>query len=94
MNENNTFRSIVSIDNEAANNCRASFPDVYVPNGYIDILRTSYVLDNRALHGEMMMAYESPVCTEVDSVEELEYLEYQITRRGSILLDYLEKNNN
>ena len=64
---------------------RQSFPDVYVPNGYIDIVRSSHVLKKDELHGNQMFIFPTPVCTEVDTREELDYLEYQLKRDGSIL---------
>jgi N-acylneuraminate cytidylyltransferase len=44
---------------------------------------------NEKLHGDRVLAYESPYCTEVDSVEELELLDFEISKKGSPLLDYL-----
>jgi len=90
--QNNTFKSILSdasIDD--TNKGRESFPDVYIPDGYVDVLKTEYILKSKILHGEMMMAYESPVCTEVDTIEEFEYLEYQIKRREYEVYKYLQK---
>lgn len=68
---------------------RQSYPDVYIPDGYVDVVRASLVLNTELFHGNQVIGYESPVCTEVDSPEELELLEYQIGKYGSPLLDYL-----
>jgi CMP-N,N'-diacetyllegionaminic acid synthase len=75
-----------------ANLPRQLFPSVYVPNGYVDVLRTSFVLNSEDIHGDRMLGYLTPACTEVDSIEEFEYLEFQITKAGSKVYDFLKAN--
>lgn len=79
------------ISNDEANNGRAGFTDVFIPDGYIDVLKTEYIVSSGLLHGDMMLSYVSPFCTEVDTEEELEYLDYELNRKGSILYNYLEE---
>ena len=47
--EGEYFKTICtgSFELDAANNSRQSFPKTYTPNGYIDILKTSYILKNQ-----------------------------------------------
>lgn len=78
---------------EKVNLPRQSFPDVYIPDGYIDIIKSSCVLESNTLHGNRMMVFESPHCHEVDVLEDFNYLEFQLQREGSPLLDYLNKLN-
>ena len=68
---------------------RQSYPKVYVPDGYVDIVRRSFVKKAKLMHGNKVLAFESPVCTEIDSIEELLRIEYQLANEGSPLLDYL-----
>ncbi|TGM44531.1 acylneuraminate cytidylyltransferase family protein [Leptospira biflexa] len=70
---------------------RQSYPDVYIPDGYVDVVRSSFVLNTEMFHGNKVIGYISPVCTEVDSPEELDLLEFQIKKYGSPLLNYLNK---
>ena len=79
------------IDNEKYNLNRESFEQVYIPDGYVDILKASYMLNNKKIHGDQMICFESPVCTEVDSTEEFDYIQYQIKKNESLLLDHLNK---
>lgn len=72
---------------------RQSFPTVYVPNGYVDILRASHVLNSESLHGNRMVGFETRPCVEVDSAQEMEYLEYYLNKNGSPLLEYLNKKS-
>lgn len=81
------------ITNDEANLGRQKFPDVFVPDGYVDVLKTSYIINNYKLHGEKMLAFESPFCAEVDTLDDFEYLDFQISKKGSELLGYLKNNS-
>ena len=79
------------LDNEKYNLQKESFEQVYIPDGYVDIVKASYMLKNKKIHGDQMICFESPVCTEVDSTEEFDYIQYQINKNESLLLDHLNK---
>lgn len=79
------------IENENYNLPKETFEQVYIPDGFVDILRSSFILYNKELHGDKIIGFETPVCTEVDSLEEFEYIQYQLDKNGSCLLDYLNK---
>jgi N-acylneuraminate cytidylyltransferase len=79
------------VDNENYNLHKESFEQVYIPDGYVDIVKASYMLNNKKIHGDQMICFESPVCTEVDSAEEFDYIQYQINKNESLLLDHLNK---
>ena len=78
---------------EKVNLPRQTFPKMYNPDGYVDIVRSSHVLHNTTLHGEKMLVFESPQCGEIDKQEDFEYLEYQILKHGSPIQDYLKQFN-
>ena len=78
------------LDNEEYNLPKEAFKQVYIPDGYIDILRVSFLMKNETLHGDKMIGFESPVCTEVDSSEEFSYIQYQLNQNNSNLLSYLD----
>lgn len=69
---------------------RQGYPTVFIPDGYVDIVRSSFVLKSQLFHGDRVLGYESPHSTEVDSTEELERLGFQLSKYGSPLLDYLK----
>jgi CMP-N-acetylneuraminic acid synthetase len=71
---------------------RQIFPKAYHPNGYVDIIKTQYVMENGALHGPNMLGFLTPVSVEVDRPQDLEYLEYQLTKTGNPVHKYLIKN--
>ena len=70
---------------EKANLPRQAFPKTYVANGYVDVLDPNYILKENKLHGDKILAFQTPVVTEVDSIEDLEYLEWQVTRQPYLL---------
>lgn len=92
-NNEGYFQSVDSnLSNDDANGARQTFQEVFIPDGYIDILKSNFVLEYEMLYGSRMMAYESPVCTEIDTQEDFDYLEYQIKQKQSDLYDYIKHN--
>ncbi|MCK9582213.1 MAG: acylneuraminate cytidylyltransferase family protein [Endomicrobiales bacterium] len=92
-NEEGFFTSLMNgLRNDKLNDPRQVFPDAYVPDGYVDILKASFIMNNKILHGDKMIGFISPFCTEVDSSEDFEYLEYEIKSKGSVLLNFLKMN--
>ena len=72
-------------DGDQANLPRQLFPKTYQANGYVDILKPSLILDKNKLHGDRILAFETPVVTEVDSLEDLEYLRWQIIKDPGLI---------
>ncbi|HWY61197.1 MAG TPA: acylneuraminate cytidylyltransferase family protein [Rhizomicrobium sp.] len=70
---------------------RQAFPTAYQPDGYIDILRTSFIRSGTSLHGTRMLACITPFTVEVDRPEDFEHLEFILQRDGSPLLTILNK---
>lgn len=86
------FHGLLDDESEYYNLPKQAFPDVYIPDGYVDVVRASYAMNKETLHGDAIWGFMSPVCTEVDSPAELEYLEYQLQHKGSSLLNYLHEH--
>lgn len=59
---------------------RQRYPKTYHPNGYIDILRVSYILEHTELYGDKILAFETPRITEVDCEEDLERVRWEAER--------------
>ncbi len=92
-NESGYFEGILPDDPrpEYYNLPRQEFPPVYIPDGYVDILKTSFVSQSISLHGNKMLGFISPVCDEVDTLEDLERIQFHLEKNGSLLLEYLKK---
>jgi len=70
---------------------KEAFEQVYIPDGFVDVVKSSFVMNKKEIHGNKMIGFESPVCTEVDSIEEFDYIQYQLDKDGSELFDYLNQ---
>mgnify|MGYP006078927205 FL=1 len=89
--EKNLFKGIQDgLTPQKVNEPRQKFPKAYNPNGYVDIVKASHVLNSNNLHGERMYVYETPVCTEIDIQEDFDYLNYQFSQNSSQLSEYLK----
>ncbi|MEX2165077.1 MAG: acylneuraminate cytidylyltransferase family protein [Sulfuricaulis sp.] len=69
---------------------RQSFPAVYDPNGYVDVVRATQILTSASVHGSKIMAFITPFCHEIDSLEDVAFLHYLAEQNGSPLLDFLK----
>lgn len=76
---------------DMANLPRQQYPATYIPDGYIDIVRSSHVLNKNTLFGDRMFVFESPCTTDFDTKEDFEYLEFQIRQKVTPLKKYLQK---
>ncbi|MFC1643979.1 cytidylyltransferase domain-containing protein [Candidatus Omnitrophota bacterium] len=74
-----------SMDIENANRPRQEFKKTYQANGYVDIIKASYVIENGKIHGNQVLAYVTPHVVEVDTVEEFAYLEYLIFKKPMLV---------
>ncbi|MDC1489582.1 acylneuraminate cytidylyltransferase family protein [Flavobacteriaceae bacterium] len=77
-----------NIDSERVNMPRQVFPDVYVPDGYVDIIKTDTIIEQGTLHGDKMLVFESPICYEIDTEEDFKFLEYKIDNESSPIIEY------
>lgn len=92
LKEDGFYTGIQTDEMDLLNKPRQLFPTVYVPDGYVDVLRTSFVTSSQSIHGNKVMGFITPFCREVDTIEDFQALEFQIRKEGSPLLDYLKKN--
>tara|TARA_B100000676_G_scaffold217281_1_gene214005 strand:+ start:2905 stop:3627 length:723 start_codon:yes stop_codon:yes gene_type:complete len=67
-----------SPDLDLLNNPRQSFSKTYQGNGYVDVLKTSYILKQNKLHGNKVMAFVTPKTFEIDTKDDFKYIEYQV----------------
>jgi CMP-N,N'-diacetyllegionaminic acid synthase len=89
--KDNLFRGLrEDLTPEKVNEPRQNFPTMYIPNGYVDIVRLSHVLYSNNLHGNKMYVFETPQCTEVDRFEDFDYLEYELTKKKSLLTEHFQ----
>jgi len=80
-----------SFDLDAANQSRQLFPKTYIANGYVDIYKSSYVVKNKKILGNKVIAYVTPRIFEVDTLEDFDYLEYQVAKKPAIVKNLFGK---
>ena len=74
-----------SLDIEAANLPRQAFNKTYQANGYVDVIKTAYIIENNKLHGDQVIAFVTPRVVEVDTVADFYYLEYLAAKESAIV---------
>lgn len=56
------------------NKPRQDFNDAYIPNGYVDIVRTNSIINENKIHDKNVCLYETDQVLEVDTIFDLEIL--------------------
>lgn len=61
---------------------RQMFPTAYQPNGYIDIVKSSYLFQEKErIFGSKILGFETPFSIEIDTEAEFDYLEYLMEKK-------------
>lgn len=93
IKDNEYFQSLfpgLSLDD--ANDPRQKFPPVFIPNSYVDVLKTDYIIKNEKIHGDRMIAFETPKSVDLDTEEDLFALGAGNEESGSDVYEYLATN--
>jgi CMP-N,N'-diacetyllegionaminic acid synthase len=69
---------------DAANNARQQFPSTYQANGYVDVLSSQFIRRSGLIHGDWVLPFITPPVVEVDTHDDLDHLEYQLSRSPQI----------
>lgn len=77
---------------DEANNPRQAFPDVYIPDGYVDVLSSSFIIENDFLHGNRMIGYVVPDGIDVDTFKDIEAVEKLFENNSYPIYEYLCSN--
>lgn len=72
-----------SLDLDEANKPRHLYPTTYDANGYVDILKTDYILSTAKtkIHGNKVLAFHVPYIIDVDEKRDLEHVR-MVVRNG------------
>jgi CMP-N-acetylneuraminic acid synthetase len=80
------LKPIASVaDGDKANLPRQAFPKTYQANGYVDVLNPEFILMEDKLHGDKIFAFKTPVVTEVDTLTDLEYLNWEVQQNKDLV---------
>jgi CMP-N,N'-diacetyllegionaminic acid synthase len=58
------------------NDPRNSFPKTFFTNGYVDVLKTKYIIKYKKIHGNNVYPFKTPDPHDIDNIDKLGYLEY------------------
>ena len=91
--EDGYYQTFNGITLDEANGPRQNFPAVYIPDGYVDILRTACIAEKHLIHGQKMIAFQSPETIDVDHLSDLERLEKIVPQINSGVTEFLKQFN-
>ena len=74
--ENEFFKPISNSHFLARQNVKST----YIPNGYIDIIKVETIKNTDTLHGNKILAFETEVVIEIDTIEDFDFLEYRLKK--------------
>ena len=63
------------LDGDYYNSPRQALPKTYHPNGYVDIIRPSCFMNTNSIHGDKILAYETPYSHEIDTIDDFKIVE-------------------
>ena len=55
---------------ESYNQPRQIFPNTYLPNGYVDIVRPEVLFNTGLLHGKRILLYLTPPIPDIDAIDD------------------------
>ncbi len=74
---------------------RQFFEDAYIPNGYVDIIRTSVLMNTGLLHGGRIKLWETEEVPDIDTIADFDYATSILCQKEfKNLIDYLENKIN
>ncbi len=71
---------------------RQTFPPVYHPNGYVDIIKSQTLAKVGTLHGPKILSFITPDVGELDRPEDFEFIEFVLSKRTNPIYEYLKNN--
>jgi len=81
------------IDSEYYNLPRQVFPEMFDPNGYVDVVRYS-TIQTGMLHGKKMIGFVTVKCPDIDEEEDFEFAKKVVKDQSFLeIAEYLNKMN-
>ena len=68
---------------------RQAFAPSYFGNGYVDIIKTSTIIDHESCFGSRMLGFETPDTGEIDIPEDFKRTEFYLNSGKNTIFDYL-----
>ncbi len=72
---------------------RQTFPPTYKPDGYVDVLKSEFILNNPGqTHGDSILAFHTPDTGDIDNMNDLEYVEEILNKNQWEIYEYLKNS--
>lgn len=71
---------------------RQAFPPTYVPNGYVDIIKSHTISISGSLHGPRILPFITPEVGDIDQLQDFDFIEFLVIKRRSPIYEYLKEN--
>lgn len=84
LRDDDCFTGLNTEDMEEVNKPRQNFPNVYIPNGYVDVLSVEYVKKTGKLHGTKTISFITPPCLEIDTEHDFKQLVLEVTHNTDL----------
>ncbi|MDC1450355.1 acylneuraminate cytidylyltransferase family protein [Candidatus Thioglobus sp.] len=68
---------------------RQEFAPAYFGNGYVDVIKTSTILDNNSCFGSRMLGFETPDTGEIDIPEDFKRVEFYLNSKSNNIYEHL-----
>ncbi len=69
---------------------RQEFAPAYFGNGYVDIVKSSTILDKNSCFGDRMLGFEAPDTGEIDVPEDIRRVEYYLSKESNTTYKHLQ----
>jgi len=76
-------------DKEFYNLPRQKFETTYIPNGYVDIIRSSVMLESGLLHGNKIKIWETAKIADIDVIEDYDFTTKILSREECNFLGWM-----
>ena len=89
FNNKGYLKPILNIEDtiDYSNKPRQLFPKTYQANGYVDVLSVSYIRNKKQIHGDCVIPYVTAFTQEIDTENDMKFLEYQLYKTPKIEID-------
>lgn len=74
------------------NNARQSFKSTYIPDGYVDLLKSESIIKTGTIHGKRMLAFITPQSVDIDRMTDFNILTDYLKTEENKILNYLRSH--
>ena len=92
VKEDGYYETFDGLTPDQANGPRQKYPVTYIPDGYVDVIKTEQVLEGHTLHGNNVLCFEVPPVIDIDNPEEMAEVIRQASHLENPLKNWLDEH--